>query len=151
MPRKARLMSALELKEKAETPGEYSVGGVSGLFLVVRKSPTGALWTSWMLRRQGASDLAPILTSRLGKLGSLRRMRFRKHVPELIWLRRSGRQWPNTRLERGRSRSPRLPLRFPSILHGRKSGENGRTLRKPVAGSSCESASTSFRTPERFW
>ena len=44
MPRKARLMSALELKEKAETPGEYSVGGVSGLFLVVRKSPTGALW-----------------------------------------------------------------------------------------------------------
>lgn len=56
MPRKARLMSALELKEKAETPGEYSVGGVSGLFLVVRKSPTGALWTSWMLRRQGVNS-----------------------------------------------------------------------------------------------
>lgn len=56
MPRKARLMSALELKEKATTPGEYSVGGVAGLYLVVRKSPTGALWTSWMLRRQGANS-----------------------------------------------------------------------------------------------
>lgn len=53
MPRSARVLSAAQIKELAKKEGEYSVGGVSGLKLLVRKAQDGSLSVAWVLRKQG--------------------------------------------------------------------------------------------------
>lgn len=53
MPRSARVLSAAQVKELAKRSGEYSVGGVAGLKLVVRPTGDGGLSAGWILRKQG--------------------------------------------------------------------------------------------------
>lgn len=53
MPRVAKSLSAAQVRELSKFPGEYVVGGASGLVLVVRSQKNGATRCYWFLRRQG--------------------------------------------------------------------------------------------------
>ena len=56
MARTAKVLSAAEVRMLSQSAGEYTVGGVSGLRLLVREKPSekGAFYRSWVLRKQGA-------------------------------------------------------------------------------------------------
>ena len=56
MARTAKVLSAAEVRMLSQSSGEYTVGGVSGLRLLVREKPgeKGAFYRSWVLRKQGA-------------------------------------------------------------------------------------------------
>lgn len=96
MARTAKVLSAAEVRMLSQSAGEYTVGGVSGLRLLVREKPgeKGAFYRSWVLRKQGAKGFKiglgvyPTIGLKEAAGASFRGARERLRVKSILYLDR---------------------------------------------------------------